>query len=380
MQLEPGKRQPEAPPIVMWELTRACRLQCMHCTAGAQARRNPLELSTYESYKTIDQIVALGPSELVITGGDPLERVDVFQLIDYARRRGIRPAVTLTPSTLLTGSVFGKLRTNGVDRVIFSIDGANPERHDAVRGIRGHFTTTLQAIRWARTSGIPVEINTLVSRPVARELATIADLVAELGAIRWNLYFPVPVKAARELEMLTADEVEEVFGRVFELSARVPYQIRTFEAPHYARYLLQRAIASRQETIEKFFDNGVALELPHDSLFSGTIASNVVFVSHTGEVSVSPFSPVVAGNVRYQPLSWVYQYSDLFTTVRDDSNLKGKCGRCEYRTICQGSRARAFAISGDIFAADPVCAYQPGTYSPAAALSRGREADTGGAT
>ena len=379
MQLEPRKSQSDTPPIVMWELTRACHLQCMHCTAGAQARRNPLELSTYEAYKTIDQIVALAPRELLITGGDPLERVDLFQLVDYARRRGIRPAVTLVPSNALNGSIPGKLRANGVDRAIFSIDGTNPERHDAVRGIRGHFTSTLQAIRWARTSGLPVEINTLVSRRGARELGTIADLVAELGAVRWNLYFLVPVKASRDIEMLTADEVEEVFGRIFDTSARVPFPIRTFEAPHYARYLLQRALASRQETIERFFDKGTAIDVPEEAVFATATASNVVFVSHTGEVSVSPFVPLVAGNVRYQPLSWVYHNSDLFTALRDDNNLKGKCGRCEYRTICRGSRARAFAISGDIFAADPLCTYQPGAFAPATAIGRGREADTGGA-
>ena len=370
MQRQPGKSQSEAiPPTVMWELTRACRLQCMHCTAGAQARRSPLELSTYEAYKTIDQIVALGPREVIITGGDPLERADIFQLIDYARRRGIRPQVTLVPSTALNGAAIGKLRANGADRVLFAIDGPNPEQHDAVRGIRGHFTSTLQAIRWARTSGLPVEINTLITRRVARDLGTIADLVAELGATRWNLYFLVPVKASRDIDALNADEIEEVFGRVFELSASVPFQIRTFEAPHYARYILQRALTSRKETIERFFDDVTVADMPAGEQFASTVASNVIFISHTGEVSVSGFVPLAAGNVRYQALSWVYGYSDLFTALRDDANLKGKCGRCEFHSICRGSRARAFAVTGDIFSADPLCAYQPGAFESAAAIA-----------
>lgn len=339
--------QPE-PVVLLWELTRACRLQCMHCTAGSQARRSPLELSTYEAYKTIDQIVSLAPREVVITGGDPLERADLFQLVDYARRRGLRPGITLVPSTGLTGAMVHKLRTNGIDRVIFSIDGPNPERHDALRGVRGHFTSTLQAIRWARTAGLAIEINTLVSRRVARDLPAIADLVAELGAVRWNLYFLVPVKASRDIEVLTAEEVEEVFERIFDASSTAPFQVRTFEAPHYARYVVQRA-------------GETSAQPPVGEQFAGTTARNVIFVSHTGEISISPFVPVASGNVRYQPLSHLFRTNELFGALRDDNNLKGKCARCEYRSICGGSRARAFATTGDIFATDPLCAYQPQT-------------------
>lgn len=334
MRPEPGKSQSDVPPVVIWELTRACRVQCMHCTAGAQARRSPLELSTYESYKTIDQIVAVSPRELIITGGDPLERADVFQLIDYARRRGLRPAITLTPSPALNGAVFSKLRMNGVDRVIFPIDGADPERHEAVRGVHGQFSATLQAIRWARTSGLPVEINTLLTEAAFRDLAKIASLAGELGAVRWNLYFIVPVRGSRELAALSVEEMENAFERIHALSATAPFEIRTFEAPQYTRYVMQHA------------ENAAA---PPD----------VLFISHTGEVGVSPFVPTAAGNVRYQPLSWVYRNSDLLVALRDDRNIKGKCGRCEYRTVCGGSRARAFATTGDLFASDPLCAYQP---------------------
>jgi len=381
MHLQPAKSQSDAPPIVMWELTRACRLSCMHCAVGAQARRSQLELSTYESYKTIDQIVALRPREVIITGGDPLERADLFQLADYARRRGIRPSVTLPISSLLTGAIVGRLRTNGVERVAFAIDGHNPERHDAIRGINGHFGSTLQAIRWARTAGLPVEINTLVTRRAARDLGTIANLMADLGAVRWNVFFLVPVKQARDLDALNADEVEDVFARIYDLSRLVPFPVRTFEAPHYARYVLQRESKTRQETLDRYFDATAAeaVSLPVHEL--GDIsASNVLFISHTGEVSASPFVPLVAGNVRYQPLSWVYRHSELFAALHDENNLKGKCGRCEFRTICRGSRARAFAMSGDIFASDPLCAYQPGAFATAAAIGRGRDADAGGAT
>lgn len=321
-------------PIVVWELTRACRVQCVHCTAGKQAKRNPLELSTYEAYKTIDQIIALSPAELVFSGGDPLERADVFQLVDYARRRGLKPAVTLTPSSALNGAVFSKLRTNGADRVIFAIDGADPEQHDKIRGVPGHFTATLQAIRWARTCALPVEINTLVTASVFRSIRSVASLVGELGAIRWNLYFVVPVRGSRDLDTLNADDVENAFGRIYDISTTAPFEVRTFEAPQYTRYVMQHS-------------KNVA------------IPPDVLFISHTGEVGVSPFVPTAAGNVRYQPLSWVYHNSDLLIALRDDRNIKGKCGRCDYRAICRGSRARAFATTGDLFASDPLCAYQP---------------------
>lgn len=353
--------------VVMWELTRACKLACAHCPIGAQPRRSPLELSTYEAYKTIDQIVSLNPDEVIITGGDPFERADLYQLLDYARRRGLQPALMVSPTPQLTGAAIGKLKRNGLTRLIISLDSAAPEKHDISRGISGQFGSTLLAIRWARTAELPVEINTLLNRRNISELQTIAELLGDVDVYRWNIYFLVPVGGSKNVETLTAEETEAVFAKLQELGARVPFPIRTFEAPHYRRYVLQQAVAERQRSIDHYFDaDGEGIRIGDDSGHSAVAVNNFLYVSHTGEVSISPFLPLTAGNVRYQPLSTVFRYGELFAAVRDEVNLKGKCGRCEFRTVCGGSRARAFAMTGDLFASDPLCAYQPGTFLPVA--------------
>lgn len=353
--------------VVMWELTRACKLGCVHCPIGAQPRRSPLELSTYEAYKTIDQIVSLNPDEVIITGGDPFERSDLYQLIDYGRRRGLAASLTVSPTPALTGAAIGKLKRNGLARLVIGLDSSSPEKHDAGRAISGQFGSTLLAIRWARTAELPVEVNTLLNPRNVRELQTVAELLGDVDVHRWNIYFLVPVGNARNGDMLTANEVEDVFERIYDLSKRVPFPIRTFEAPHYRRFALQKAVEERQRKIDHYFDPQVdGIAIGDDSSRAAVAVNNYLYISHTGEVSVSPFLPLTAGNVRYQPLATVYQYGELFAAVRDEVNLKGKCGRCEFRTVCGGSRARAFAASGDLFASDPLCAYQPGTFLPVA--------------
>lgn len=354
--------------VVMWELTRSCKLACAHCPVGAQPRRSPLELSTYEAYKTIDQIVSLNPDEVILTGGDPLERADLTQLIDYARRRGLQPSLMVSPTPALTGAAIGKLKRNGLGRLIISLDSASPERHDSARGISGQFGSTLLAIRWARTAELPVEINTLLSRRNMNELQTMAEFLGDVDVQRWNIYFLVPVGGSRHTESLTAEEVEDVFAKLYELSERVPFPIRTFEAPHYRRYVLQRAVEDRLKAVDHYFDVGSGgLRIADDTGRSAVAVTNSLYISHTGEVTASPFLALTAGNVRYQPLATIYRYGELFAAMRDEVNLKGKCGRCEFRTVCGGSRARAFAMTGDLFASDPMCAYQPGTFLPLAA-------------
>jgi len=312
--------------IVMWELTRACRLSCVACTVSAQPRRSPVELSTYEAYKTIDQVVALQPADFIMTGGDPLERSDIYQLIDYARRRGLQPSMNVSATSLLTGAAVGKLKRNGLSRLDVSLDSCVPDRHDAQRGINGQFAATLMAIRWARTSDLPVGVNTLLSRRNANDLESLAGLLTDVGAVCWNLYFLVPIGDTKTTDILAGKELEDVMRRLETIRSRVAYPVRIFEAPQY-----------------RTFDR-----------------TEVLFISHTGEVSASPFLPLTAGNVRYQPLASLYRTSELLASLRDGSNLKGKCARCEYRRTCGGSRARAFAITGDLYAADPLCSYQPG--------------------
>jgi radical SAM protein with 4Fe4S-binding SPASM domain len=354
----------------MWELTRACKLACAHCPIGAQPKRSPLELSTYEAYKTIDQIVTLNPDEVIVTGGDPLERADLYQLIDYARRRGLQLSLMVSPTPSLTGAAIGKLKRNGLSRIVISLDAPTPGRSDS-RSAPGQFGSTLLAIRWARTAELPVEVNTLLSRANMNELNTMAQLIADLQIVRWNIYFLVPVGGSKHVESLTADEVESVFETIYQLSSRMPFPIRTFEAPQYRRFVMQKAVARRQRSVDEYFDptaSGLLIgEDTDDAEGRAAVAvKNLLYISHTGEVSVSPFMPLTAGNIRYQSLSTVFRYGELFVAVRDEVNLKGKCGRCEFRTVCGGSRARAFAMTGDLFAADPLCAYQPGAFLPVA--------------
>lgn len=368
MNLQPANQQPDAAPIVMWELTRACRLNCVHCPIGAQQKRSPLELSTYEAYKTIDQVVALRPDEFILTGGDLLERADIFQLIDYARRRSLKTTATVTVSSNLTGAAVGKIKHNGADRIAIALDGAVPEQHDAERGISGQFGATLLALRWARTAEIGIEVNTLLSRRNMLDLPRMAELLGDIGIERWNIYVMVPIGHPKQSDMLNGEEVEAAFGALFDLSQRTSFSIRTFEAPHYRRFLLEQTARARRETLDRYFDSHDAqIVLREPNVMRAAAGDDVVFISHTGEVSASPLLPLTAGNVRYQPLGMVYRTAEMFAAIRDKSNLKGKCLRCEFRNICGGSRARAFAMTGDVFAADPLCAYQPGAFVPTAA-------------
>jgi radical SAM protein with 4Fe4S-binding SPASM domain len=337
-------------PVVVWEVTRACSLHCQHCPMGADPQRSPLELSTYEGYKTIDQIATLEPARFVISGGDPLEREDIFQFIEYAKRRALEPVVTLSPTSELTQQAMASIARKGASRIVMSIDDATALRHDALRGIPGTFAATLDATRWAREAGIAVEINTLISRRNAAHLSEILDLISSLGAEAWNLYFLVPVGSAKMVDVLTAEEVERVFDFIDGAAEQI--KIRVMEAPHYRRHRVQK-MSGQWPDFAGYQSDESAPVATHD-------ARGVVFISHSGEVRPSELLPLSAGNIRYRALGAIFRGGDLFVALRDPRNLKGKCSRCEYVRICGGSRARAFAASGDLFGSDPLCAYEPG--------------------
>jgi radical SAM protein with 4Fe4S-binding SPASM domain len=337
-------------PAVVWEVTRACGLHCQHCPMGAETQRSALELSTYEGYKTIDQIATLEPSRFVISGGDPLERDDVFQFIEYAKRRGLDPAVALSPTRELTQAAVAAIAEKGASRIVMSLDDATALRHDALRGIPGTFAATLDALRWAREAGIAVEINTLVSRRNAAHLAEILGIITALGADTWNLYFLVPVGGAKMVDVLTAEEVEHVFD--FIDGAAELIKVRVIEAPHYRRH--------RVQTLSQQWPDFAGYQSDENGPVATHDARGVIFISHSGEVRPSELLPLSAGNLRYRSLGAIFRGGDLFVALRDPRNLKGKCSRCEYVRICGGSRARAFAASGDLFGSDPLCAYEPG--------------------
>ena len=356
----------EPHPVVLWELTRVCDLHCRGCPTGASESRDPNELSTYEVYKTIDQIADLRPRELILTGGDPLERSDLDQIIDYARRRGLDPSLVFTPSDALTFDAVSQLRKNGLETAVFSVDGPSAAIHESVHGVPNTFAVTLRALWWAERTGLRIEVNTLVTRGNHETLLAIADLLRPFAIVRWNVHFLVPTGAARELEMITAAEAERVFEVLDEIRAKEKFAVRVVEALHYRRFRLERVLESRLASSGTSDEDDDVLDLALDG------PRAFVHITHAGEVRPSQFAPHTAGNLRYRSLGDIYRGSDLFVALRDPDNLHGKCRQCDFRVLCGGSRARAYTMTGDLFGADPLCAYEPREHS-VTIVTRGRE-------
>jgi len=371
-----------SPFVVIWENTRACDLACVHCRAAAQARRSRFELTTEGGFGLIDQIAELKPRVFVITGGDPLKREDTYDLIQHAKDRGLEPALTPSATPLLTEDAISRMKRHGLARLALSLDASLAERHDDFRGVEGSFDLTLRAIRAARREGIPVQINTTVTRRTVDDLPRMIELFSELEIAMWSLFFLVPTGRGKQSDLVGPEAVEQIFGFLYETSKRTPFAIRTTEGMHYRRYTLQRMAAESGQCIDDLRDARTGL-IDASTLFdrhgvrpmpvgvqpqSGAIpraprgvneAKGFVFISHIGDVFPSGFLPLKAGNVKQRPLGEIYRTSELFVSLRDTGNLKGKCGRCEFRDLCGGSRARAWAMTGDVFESDPLCGYQP---------------------
>jgi radical SAM protein len=341
----------QTPLVVIWEVTRACDLACFHCRASALPQRNSLELSTLEGKKLIDDIVDLDPPIFIFTGGDPLKRPDIYALVQYAAQKGLHPAMTPSATPLLNKDSLTSLKHAGLRRLALSLDGPTPTLHDSLRRVTGSFAQTLEAMYWANSIGLPVQINTTVSRRNVAALEQILDVIRSFRIVMWSLFFVVPTGRAEAADMLSAEETEATFARIYQLAQNVPFKVKTTEAQHYRRYLLQQ----RRKKDPNGTSEGVAGILPVNE------GKGFMFISHTGEVQPSGFLPVSAGNVRNATVTEIYRNSDLFQKLRDSAKLEGKCGDCEFRELCGGSRARAYALSGNIFDADPTCAYVPRT-------------------
>jgi AdoMet-dependent heme synthase len=351
----------EKPFIVIWETTQACDLVCAHCRACAQPARSPRELSTTEAESLIDEVARMEVPVFVLTGGDPLKRPDIFKVVGYASQRGVRISLTPSATPLLTREAIAKLKKAGLARLAVSLDGSTAAIHDAFRGVRGSFEWTLNAIRWARESGVPVQINTTITKRNLDDFEGMVRLLGSLDIVLWSVFFLVPTGRGRTADLISAEEFESVFERLYGISGRVPFDIKTTEAQHYRRYVAQRRAAARR-------NSGYAAERPQPGNFTNGIGraprgindgKGFVFISHKGDVFPSGFLPVAAGNIRSQSLETIYQNSPLFRALRNTSNLKGKCGVCEFREICGGSRSRAYALTGDPFAEESCCVYQP---------------------
>jgi len=356
----------ERPFIAIWEVTQACDLACVHCRASAQPDRNPLELSTDEGKRLIDQIAALKVPVFVLTGGDPIKRPDLFELIGHARAVGVRVSLTPSATPLLTREIVVRLKEAGLARLAVSMDGASAETHDAFRGMNGSFARTLDAVRWANEIGLPVQINTTFSRRNIGEIDSIVALMEKLKITLWSVFFLVPTGRGKLNDLLSADEFESVFEKVYSLSKTASFDIKTTEAQHYRRFLLQQKVAERKLGM----GSSSVLERSVDAIGRAPRGLNdgkgFVFISHKGEVFPSGFLPLSAGNIREQELATIYRESPLFRDLRDTSKLEGNCGSCEFKEICGGSRARAHALTGNPNAEEPCCSYVPKGYMQAA--------------
>jgi AdoMet-dependent heme synthase len=358
----------QAPFLVIWEMTRSCDLACKHCRAEAVTERHPLELSTTAAKRMMDDVRRFGRPLFVLTGGDPLKRPDVIELVEYGSSIGLRMAMTPSGTPLMTESVLRDLRDAGLSRLAVSLDGSTAAIHDEFRGVAGSYDWTLDMLRVAREIGLTTQVNTTVSRHNLADFDALCDLMVGLGITLWSVFFLVPTGRANPNDVASAEEFEDVFHRMYDLSKTAPFDIKSTAAPQYRRVILQRQVAERRK--------GGRTEAPSPmtagvgfSLSDGVGRSKGVndgdgflFISHVGAIYPSGFLPVAVGNVRKDDIVDAYRNAPLFKALRDRTQLKGKCGVCEYREVCGGSRARAYAVTGDVLESEPFCAHIPARY------------------
>jgi radical SAM protein len=346
------------PAIAIWEVTRACDLACAHCRARATPGRDPRELSTGEAFALIGQLRALAPGVVVVTGGDPFKRPDLEAIIGETVGRGLRVAIAPSVTPSLTPDAVARLAALGVVRIALSLDGPDAATHDRFRGTPGSFERTRATVATVVASGTELQVNTTLTRRTVEHLPRTAALVADVGPALWSVFFVVPVGRARLDDQLGPDACERVFHFLYEWSERTGRAVKTTAAPAFRRVVLERRAGRRDRT-------------PHPRPVAVNDGKGFVFVSHTGDVFPSGFLPLRAGNVRDTPVADLYRRTRLFRALRDPTRLEGKCGRCPFRSLCGGSRARAWATTGNFLAEDPACAYQPPrprAWSPAVAV------------
>jgi radical SAM protein len=346
----------ENPFIVIWEVTRACALKCLHCRAEAQYTPDPRQLSFEEGKRLIDDVAMLDRPLFVFTGGDPLMRPDLFRLAEYAiKEKGLPVSMTPSATPRVTRDAIRQAKEVGLSRWAFSLDGSCAEIHDLFRGTKGSYDLTMRGIAYLKELDIPIQVNTTVSRYNIHDLEAIAEKVKDMGAVLWSVFFLVPTGRGMQKDMISAEEHEAVMKWLCRIESRMPYGIKATEAPHYRRVFVQEGARYGAEaaTAEKRFDLlGRAPKGVNDG-------DGFVFISHIGDVYPSGFLPIICGNVREQSLVEIYRHSPIMRELRDKSRLKGKCGVCEFKELCGGSRARAYAVTGDYLESDPYCAYVP---------------------
>lgn len=345
------------PVVVFWELTLACALNCTHCRAEARPKRHPMELSTDECKSVMDRLASFGvPPIVVLSGGDPFMRRDLFEIAQYGLNLGLTVSVSPSATALVTRDRLQRLVDIGVQRVSFSLDGATAETHDAFRGFEGAFERTFECFAAARDVGLSFQINTAVSRRTRPELPAMSTLVRQAGAALWDLFFLVPTGRASADDVMSPEEHEETYAWLLSNSGEWPFRAKTTLGQPFRRASvlqdLKRSVPNHNgpapEEVGRYWHGPPTND-----------GKGILFISHFGGIYPSGFLPLITGNVRVDDVVAVYRHSSVFTTLRDSSLLKGKCGACPFNRVCGGCRARAYAITGDLMAADPTCSYQP---------------------
>lgn len=335
-------------------MTQACALACRHCRAEAVPFAHPQELTFEEGVSFLEQILDFGDPlpQLILTGGDPLARKDLYNLIDVARRLGIGVSITPAATPAFTRDVLVRLKEHGVEALGLSLDGSTAERHDSIRGVPGTFHRTMQALQWAKEMNMPLQVNTLVAEETADDVPAVYELLKQFAVTRWSLFFLISVGRGKVLQPLTPEQGEGLMGWIYETSITAPFTVATTEAPSYRRVALEKMRAqgmSGEQIKRSGAYRGFGIRDGH----------GVMFVSNTGDICPAGFLPLAAGNVRRDRVADVYRNAPLFRSLHDPSQFEGRCGFCEYHALCGGSRARAFGACGNPLAEDPFCAYEP---------------------
>jgi radical SAM protein len=357
-----------APFLVIWETTQSCALVCRHCRASAQPGRDPRELTTEEGFRVIDEVAELGTPIMILSGGDPVNRPDLLDLIRHGKSRGLRMATIPAATDCLTRELVEGLKAAGLDQMAVSLDFPRSELHDGFRGVPGAFAKTMQAVAWAHEAGLPLQVNTTVCGDTAPYLEEMAEFVQKLGIVFWEVFFLVPMGRGSLLTGLSASECERLFEVIYRVQKKEGFIVKVTEAPHYRRHVAQRELREAGEPARPKGEVAMPARLTVSEGPGHTVGlaprgvnsgNGFLFVSHQGEIMPSGFLPIPVGTVRETSLAQAYREAPLFRQLRTPSLLKGRCGRCEFREICGGSRSRAYGLTGDPFETDPWCSYEP---------------------
>jgi radical SAM protein len=354
------------PFLIIWETTQACDLVCRHCRASAQPLRHEAELTTGEGKEVLRQAAEMGTPIFVLSGGDPLKRPDLFELVRHGADLGLRMATIPAATPLLTEEVVVRLKDSGLSQMALSLDFPTPEGHDTFRGVPGAWAKTMQAVEWAHRQRLPLQINTTLCGQSLPYLPRMAELVGRLGIVFWEVFYLVPMGRGAALGGLSAEQCEESFALLHRIQKDSRFLVKITEAPHYRRYVIQQESAAGVRPAAPGLDlppqlvrtegPGHSIGLAPQGVNSG---NGFLFIAHNGDVFPSGFLPLRGGSVRERSLASIYRNTDLFRSLRRSAGFKGICGVCEFNTVCGGSRSRAFALTGDYLASDPWCSYRP---------------------